>query len=481
MKEKQINNKIRKVFLDELPRTKSGKINWKKSIGYIVHFIYDNIEGNLEIINLKRIDNNSYLTVRYNNYDYNIRTGTFKECELKCLLKIKTEEYKIEIGQAFKDNKRDITIIDRKIEIDSNNHKWKLYLYHCNKDGYEDWSKEANLLNGSGCIVCCNQKAILGINTIWDTDKWMIPIINDEKFCKTHTHSCSDKIYPTCPDCNEKKYTETMIGDIFNKKGISCPKCGDKIKYPNKFMGVLLESFGIEFKREKRFKWCKYLFKEKPRQGSYDFYIPSLNLIIEMDGGFHYQDNNMSGQTAEESKYIDNEKDRLANEHGIEVIRIDCDYYIFGNRFEYIKQNILNNEGMNKLFDLSVIDWNILQTSVEKSLIKETWDLWNNGKSINEISILKNLSEGTIREYLKIGSKLKLCTYNSKNIKGHKNNNRKSVEIFKNGISLGVFPSVYELSKNSEKLFKEKLNDSNIFAVCVGRRKTYKGYTFKYI
>ena len=44
----------------------------------------------------------------------------------------------------------------------------------------------------------------------------------------------------------------------------------------------------------------------------------------------------MSGQTAKESKTIDNEKNRLAKQHEIEVIRIDCDYDKIESRFKFI-------------------------------------------------------------------------------------------------------------------------------------------------
>ena len=56
-----------------------------------------------------------------------------------------------------------------------------------------------------------------------------------------------------------------------------------------------------------------------------------------------------------------------------------------------------------------------------------------------------------------------------------------SVEIFKENRSLGVFKSCKELSNVSFKEFGVELNAKEISAVCLGRRKTHKGYTFKYI
>ena len=54
---------MRKVFLDELPR-KNKNINWKQSVGYVVKFIYDDIEGGVEIIDLTRENRKSMLTLK---------------------------------------------------------------------------------------------------------------------------------------------------------------------------------------------------------------------------------------------------------------------------------------------------------------------------------------------------------------------------------------------------------------------------------
>ena len=81
----------------------------------------------------------------------------------------------------------------------------------------------------------------------------------------------------------------------------------------------------------------------------YDNYFVYNNkeYILEMDGGFHSIDNLMNGQTVEESKSIDDYKDTMAKEHGIEVIRIDC-YYKSKDRLEYVKQNIIDSK-LNKI------------------------------------------------------------------------------------------------------------------------------------
>lgn len=69
----------------------------------------------------------------------------------------------------------------------------------------------------------------------------------------------------------------------------------------------------------------------------------------------------------------------------------------------------------------------------------------------------------------------------SESKKGENSSLSKRVEIFKNGASLGVFSCVRELERQSEELFRTKLFHASISAVCLGKLKQYKGYTFRYV
>lgn len=104
---------MRKVFLDDLPRkNRAGKecIDWIKSVGYKVRFIYDDVQGFIKILHYKK--ENKKLFIEYNNKKYDINTARFKYCNLEKILNKKTKNFKVEIGQTFKDDKRDITISD---------------------------------------------------------------------------------------------------------------------------------------------------------------------------------------------------------------------------------------------------------------------------------------------------------------------------------------------------------------------------------
>ena len=91
----------------------------------------------------------------------------------------------------------------------------------------------------------------------------------------------------------------------------------------------------------------------------------------------------------------------------------------------------------------------------------------------------------TIIGWLKEGNSYGWCHYDAKEeqrksaLKSGKNS--KKVEIFKNNISLGIFPSCHELERQSEEIFGIKLLFGGISAVCTGIKEKYKGYIFKYV
>jgi len=474
---------MRKTFTNNLP--KRGKlINFKDSIGYMIHFIYDNIEGDLRII--KYIPKGQILTIEYNGKEFDIRTGNLAKAKITHILNIRTSEFKIEIGTRYKDTKRDIIIIDReyrKRNTKYGNEKW--YKYHCNRCGWDEgWTSENSIEKGIGCSCCDGKSPVLGINTIWDTDRWMYDLGVSKEDAKTHTHGSGDCCYPTCPDCGKKRDKEIAISTIYRTHSIACT-CGDGVKYPNKFMRELLTQLDIIFEMEYNPEWIK------PRR--YDFYIPSLNIIIEMDGGLGHgnSDNKMSGQTSNESQSIDDFKDKQAILYGIEKpIRIDCDYN-HEDRFGYIKNSVLTNNKLNTILDLNKIDFDKCNEFALSNLVKIACELKRNNPNMtcNDIAKVMGYCSVTIGKWLKEGNGM-WCNYDSKEEleKSHKlnrirvrNSLSKQVEIFKDGFSLGIFESGSELERCSEELFNVRLTSGGISSVCLGKTKQHKGYTFRYI
>lgn len=382
------------------------------------------------------------------------------------------------IEDTFKDAKRDLIILDRELKKDKNGYDRKWYKYKCNKCGWgEGWIQENNLLVGKGCSCCSGRSAVLGINTIWDTDRWMCDLGVSEDDAKKYTRCSQYKITVICPNC--KEYKNIKIGHIYTYKSIGC-NCGDGFSYPEKFMYNILNQLGVEFITEYS---PKYLKGKRS-----DFYIPSFKLVIETDGKLghrggvvHYK----ADKTIEGLIKIDDWKDNQHLLHGVETIRINC----FNSNIEYIKNNIRNSK-LSNYFNLDKINWLLSDEYAWKSNLKyKVCEYWNNKKESDTVKDLCNifkLGKTTVRRYLSYGSKLKLCEYNPKkeSIKGSIKRgklNSKNVELFKDGLSLGIFDSTIDLERKSEELFGVKLYNSSISKVCNGIKKTYKGFNFKYI
>lgn len=466
---------MRKVFLDELPRTKNDGISWKDSCGYKVKFIYDDIEGEIEI--LDRIGERK-LKIKYDNEEYEIDRDGFKSCQLGRILNIYTGDFKLNIGDILRDDKRDITIIDReyrkreKTKGKIEREKW--YKYKCNKCLNEDWINESCLLNqNQGCNVCCmsSHKIVKGVNDIATTNPWMMKYLVDLEDGYNHSKCSKDNVEMKCPYCGN--IVKRKILYLYSN-GFVCKKCGDGISYPNKFMFNMLQQMGLDFETEYSPDW---LLNRK-----FDFYIPSINLIIEMDGGLGHGNKIHTKSrryiSKEDSKNADDWKDEQARKHNISVIRINCNYPLIETRFEFIKNNVLNSQ-LNSIFNLNAIEWDEIYKYCAGNLVKEICEYQRkHEKSIEELSDIFKLGKTTLRRYLKIGDKLGWCKYNGSKTKKR---NSKIIEVYYNNTYVDTYESISYIERNSYELFNFKMYRNEIIRVYNGKRKDYNGYTFKII
>ena len=93
------------------------------------------------------------------------------------------------------------------------------------------------------------------------------------------------------------------------------PNCGDKVSYDEKFLSSILSQLKVDFATQlskSTFNWC-----DKYR---YDFYIPSLNMIIETHGIQHYEENKNWTMSLEEEQENDKIKKELAYQTKLNII-----------------------------------------------------------------------------------------------------------------------------------------------------------------
>lgn len=400
---------MRKICLDKLPHIGS-RIDWRNSIGYTLDFVYGNICGSVTIINY--LKNEKKLKIKYNNIQYKISSDSLAKCALGKVLKTryKSPNYKYHINDIIKTKTGKIKII-KQIKINQSTRKnIKGYEFQCLKDGYIGQIREDHVLRGVGCPICCNspRKIVKSINDLWTTNPEIAKLLANPEDGYKYTYGSSKKVNWKCPNCGTIVKNKAIYQIV--KQGLSCPCCSDGIKYPEKFMYNLLNQFKLSFIHQYSPEWignCRY-----------DFYIPSKKIIIEMDGGWHKEDNKLSGQTAAESKEIDDYKSELAQEHGVQTIRIECGYehqYEL-SRFEYVKKSILNNTEFCKYFDISYINWIEIERKSQSSIVKDVCDYFYNNPNLIPKAIGKvfNLGKTTILKYLKQGTKLGWCNYDPK-------------------------------------------------------------------
>lgn len=324
--------------------------------------------------------------------------------------------------------------------------------------------------NNSGCPYCAGKKVWVGFNDLWTTRSDVAQLLKDPEDGYKYTKGSRNKVNFICPEC----------GTVHNKSiemvcryGFVCQKCSDGISYPNKFGRALLEqlcgkgNFDCEWQPE----WAKPYF--------YDNYFEynDNKYILEMDGGFHYNNYKNSRISLEERRAADEIKNNLAIKNHIEIIRIDC----CQSSCNYIKNNILNSK-LTEIFDFTNINWELCDAQAQKNLIKEVCKLYNSGMhDLNNIKDILHISLWATREYVKIGANVGWCDYTVE--KGRQIGVEKKMVpvnvVDSNNVIIHQFRGIHICAEEMTELYGMYFNTSNIIKSCK-THQTYKGFNFRY-
>jgi hypothetical protein len=394
--------------------------------------------------------------------------------------------FKYEIGENIVNEKKNIRIVNRYFESKEAIKNGKVYIqnlkyydYCCNNCGYINRHILEKCLysRNQGCACCSHRTVVTGINDITTTDPWMIPyFLGEYEEAKQYMAHSNKKILMKCPDCGKTKMIK--IYQLKQMHSISC-YCNDGFSFPEKFFLSLLDQTNLEYEFQKKFDWCVFYnpYNNKEVTGRYDFYIKSLNLIVETDGGWHKKDNTLSGQSKEESIFIDREKDKLALINGIDIVRIDCSvsskYYIV---------NSLKHSILNKYLDLSNIDYEKCNAYAMHNLKRCVIEEYKNNKRLVSTDLSKKykISSSTICMWLREEG---LSSKSRADNRLRKKSNiyaMKQVRISEDGINYRTYKSVVELAENFEKDFGDKCSYGGIW-YCIRNNKKYKGRIVEYV
>lgn len=101
------------------------------------------------------------------------------------------------------------------------------------------------------------------------------------------------------------------IPDNIKRGGGGCPQCANGNTKGETYLRELLEEYGVEFQSQKKFPDLI-----RVNHLSYDFYIPSMNILIECQGQQHYKPVEFMGGTKRFN--IQQERDQLKREYALQ-------------------------------------------------------------------------------------------------------------------------------------------------------------------
>lgn len=137
-----------------------------------------------------------------------------------------------------------------------------------------------------------------------------------EEACKrknTFPIDTNKPIWWVCTNNKKHRYKCSLSERQRRREVISsnngCPRC---VFYGEEMVLYTLKKNGHTVQREVQFTWCPYYY--------YDFYIPDLNIIIEVDGVQHFKRTRYGSHLSIAKR--DAYKMKCAIQHGVSVLRI---------------------------------------------------------------------------------------------------------------------------------------------------------------
>lgn len=342
-------------------------------------------------------------------------------------------------------------------------------LCRCKIDGHEWYGYPTNLLRGARCPLCTKETCVEGVNDVATTHPHLVKYFKNPEDATNYSAKSNKKMKLKCPICDREKI---MPMYSFSDYGFKCDFCNDNISFPNKFIRLFLEQLPVtNVKYEYSPTWANNY-----RYDSYFEYM-GKKYIVEMDGGFHYKDNELSKQTYEESRRIDNLKDNLATDNGIEIIRVDCRK----STLNYIKNSILNCK-ISKLFSLDNIDWEKCTEIYLKEDLERVCKFYNNSEKQTAIYVSEQLGiyRHKVEKLLRIGTRLGLCDYNrDKSMKQLKNRTAKPIIVLHNDKEYH-FDSTKDCCRRFKDVFGVEIANTTLRKHCKNG-KPFKDFIFKYV
>lgn len=440
------------INVEDLPKRKHGNkyiIDWINIKNHKVRFDYKGLQGFLIISCIKKTNGGVILEVRYGNKKTEMYNSNFIKGKLGVLLEKVNKDHKYKIGEKV----NNVTIIEQTRRKDSRNNNILSYKVKCNVTGKIFYQTQFNIDYGYGSPYAAGKRVWEG-NWLYN-EKHLLPLIKNPEDAKKFSIGGSGKLLCVCPNCKREKY---MIARQLYFYGVSCPYCGPYLSYPEKFIMAYLESSNIRYIHQ---------FRLGENRRFIDFYLPDKNVAIEVHGEQHYSTHIESSwvKSFEKTLISDEFKRNYCKEQGIELIEIDARKSYFNFLANSIKNSPLPNIPKDK--EKTILQ-KINQRRFNNDELKILED-YKKGKSSNSISKKYNVS---IKHVTNIARRHNVYKNKDRNIKIRCKNSGivydsiadASRKLNISASSIGMVCNGkrnYNISKDGEKIYWEKIKDSN--------------------
>lgn len=304
-------------------------------------------------------------------------------------------------NEEFLDNLKKRNIKDKPLEEYKDFREPILFQCHKNEKHVYKKSPADMYKHPDYCPYCNNRKVFVGETDMWTTHPELADMLLNPDDGYKYFATGSQYVDWVCPNCGDIVNAQINQVKMF---GLSCKNCGDGMSFSEKFLYNMFKQLGCYFVYNKSMEWSD--------RKVYDFYIPSMDLIVETHGIQHYmrsfKDVSNKARTLVEEQENDVYKETIAREHGVKhYIQLDCRY----STLDYIKNSILDSE-LNTLFDLSLIDWDACFRFTMVTTTTLCCNLWNSGmKSTQEIADALSLNICSVITKLTQCADAGLCDY----------------------------------------------------------------------
>ena len=382
-------------------------------------------------------------------------------CRLSNLFK---KDFLYNIGEIINNKK----ILDR-IILNKNNPRHKSFAYkvECQICKNIYIIRENNIKKTKGCIECSRINDRLICNARPDLKIYFQR--SNLNYFYSKSIGSSLKLDFICPTCQSDK---KIAINTLARAGLGCTNCSDKVSFGEKFFRNILDQLNINYIYQFKFDKSTFL-NNKKYTPLYDFCIPNIKLLVEIDGEQHYSKKNYFNN----DQYIkDNIKDEFANENGHQIIRIPYQSLNYYELFNEIKNRLHNYFNFETVIIADAIEY------ASRPLVKIFSEKWNEGKGVMQIVKETSYDKSVVLKYLKMSSDLGLSDYTIENsrIRGRKLSNYKRKKKILCIETNEIFDSCKDCSNMSYEKFGMKIGETSIRNNIEGYSKSAGGLHFKY-